>query len=83
MTEIRPWSGFEALVDSLVSLQKRARDAAARSVDEILTVRNWLIGIWIIAFGLGRSNLENYRQIALTWPRLGIRQTVSGEFALR
>lgn len=110
MTEIRPWSGFEALVDSLVTLQKRARDAAARSVDEILTVRNWLIGIWIIAFeqegedraaygeglidalatafkargvrGLGRSNLKNYRQIALTWPRLGIRQTVSGEFAL-
>jgi hypothetical protein len=28
--------------------------------------------------GLGRSNLKNYRQIALTWPALGIRQT-SGE----
>jgi hypothetical protein len=29
--------------------------------------------------GLGRSNLKNYRQIALTWPTLGIRQTLSGE----
>lgn len=110
MTEMRPWSGFDALVDSLVALQERAHDAAVRSVDEILTVRNWLIGIWIVAFeqegedraaygegliealatafkargvrGLGRSNLKNYRQIALTWPRLGIRQTVSGESAL-
>lgn len=110
MTQMRPWSGFDALVDGLVALQERAHDAAVRSVDEILTVRNWLIGVWIAAFeqegedraaygegliealatafkarrvrGLGRSNLRNYRQIALTWPRLGIRQTVSGEFAL-
>jgi hypothetical protein len=29
--------------------------------------------------GLGRSNLKNYRQIALTWPTLGIRQTLAGE----
>ena len=76
------------------------------SVGEILTLRNWLIGAWIVAYrargadrarygeglidalaaafkargvsGLGRSNLKNYRQIALTWPMLGIRQT-SGE----
>lgn len=110
MTELRPWSGFDHLVDQLVALQARARDAAARSVDEILTVRNWLIGVWIVAFeqegadrarygdrlidalavafrsrgarGLGRSNLRNYRQIALTWPRLAIRQTPSGDFGL-
>ena len=76
-------------------------------MDEILTLRNWLIGAWIVAYeqegadrarygegliealaaafkargvgGLGRSNLKNYRQIALTWPTLGIRQTLSGE----
>lgn len=81
--------------------------ATVRSVNEILTLRNWLIGAWIVAYeqegadrarygerlidalaaafkvrgvgGLGRSNLKNYRQIALTWPALGIRQTLSGE----
>lgn len=107
MTELRPWSGFDSLVDGLVSLQERAREAASRSVDELLTIRNWLIGVWIVAYeqegedraaygegvidalaeafrargvrGLGRTNLRNYRQVALTWPRLVIRQTVSGE----
>jgi predicted nuclease of restriction endonuclease-like (RecB) superfamily len=106
MTELRPWAGFDSLVDGLAQLQARAREAAVRSVDEILTLRNWLIGAWIVAYeqegadrarygeglidalaaafkargvgGLGRSNLKNYRQIALTWPALGIRQT-SGE----
>ena len=29
--------------------------------------------------GLGTSDLKNCRQLALTWPRLGIRQTASGE----
>ena len=103
MTELRPWAGFDSLVDGLTRLQARARDAASRSVDEILTARNWLIGAWIVAYeqegadrarygeglidalaasfkargvgGLGRSNLKNFRQIALTWPTLGIRQT--------
>lgn len=107
MTDLRPWAGFASLVDGLARLQARAREAAARSVDEILTLRNWLIGAWIVAYeqegadrarygeelidalavafkargvgGLGRSNLKNYRQIALTWPTLGIRQTLSGE----
>jgi len=109
MTGLRPWAGFDSLVDALARLQAGAREAAVRSVDEILTLRNWLIGAWIVAYeqegadrarygeglidalaaafktrsvgGLGRSNLKNYRQIALTWPTLGIRQ-VSGESRL-
>jgi len=107
MTELRPWSGFDTLVDGLVALQERAREAASRSVDELLTIRNWLIGVWIVAYeqegedraaygegvidalgeafktrgvsGLSARNLRNYRQVALTWPSLGIRQTLSGE----
>ncbi len=107
MSKLRPWSTFDRLVEELATLQGRARAAAARSVDEILTLRSWLIGVWIIAFeqdgsdraaygerllnalaaefkrrgvtGLGASNLKNCRQLALTWPRLGIRQTPSGE----
>jgi len=109
MTKLRPWAGFDSLVDGLARLQSRAREAAVRSVDEILTLRNWLIGAWIVAYeqegadrarygeglidalaaafkergvgGLGRSNLKNYRQVALTWPTLGVCQT-SGESQL-
>lgn len=101
-----PWSRFDSLVDGLMRLQEEARDLAARSVGRILTLRGWLIGVWIVTYeqqgsdrarygaalmeslaaafrargveGLGAANLKNYRQIALTWPRLGIRQT-SGE----
>ena len=108
MSELRPWSSFDRLVDELAALHARARAAAARSVAEILTLRSWLIGVWIVAFeqdgadrarygeglldalaaefqrrgvsGLSTSNLTNCRQLAFTWPRLGIRQTASGEF---
>jgi len=107
MTELRPWAGFDSLVDGLARLQARAREAAVRSIDEILTLRNWLIGAWIAAYeqegadrarygeglidalaaafqargvqGLSGRNLRNYRQIALTWPRLALRQGLSGE----
>lgn len=50
MTELRPWAGFDSLADGLVLLHARAREAAVRSVDEILTLRNWLIGAWIVAY---------------------------------
>ncbi len=36
---LQPWSGFESLVDGLVVLQARAKEAATRSVDEILAAR--------------------------------------------
>jgi predicted nuclease of restriction endonuclease-like (RecB) superfamily len=50
MNKPTPWSGFDALVTGLAALQRQARQEAARSVDEILTVRSWLIGAWIIAY---------------------------------
>lgn len=50
MTELRPWAGFDTLVDGLARLQARAHEAAVRSVDEILTLRNWLIEAWVVAY---------------------------------
>lgn len=50
MTHPPPWSGFDTLVDGLARIELRAREAAVRSVDEILTLRNWLIGAWIVAY---------------------------------
>jgi predicted nuclease of restriction endonuclease-like (RecB) superfamily len=107
MTEMRPWAGFDSLVDGLAQMRSRAHEMAARSVDEILTLSNWLVGAWIVAYeqegadrarygqglidalaaafkargvqGLSGRNLRNYRQIALTWPRLAIHRMPSGE----
>jgi len=109
--DLRPWSSFEHLANDLAALQTSARTAAARSVNEILTLRSWLIGAWIVAYeqdgadrakygerlleslaselkgrgvtGLGVRNLKNCRQLAITWPRLGIRQTVSAQLATK
>lgn len=50
MSTPTPWSGFDALVAGLAALHQQARQAAARSVDEILTIRSWLIGAWIVAY---------------------------------
>ena len=48
-----------------------------RSVDVLgQAIENLGIG------GLGRSNFRSYRQVALTWLRLGIHQTLSGESCL-
>lgn len=104
---LRPWDTFDELVVGLARLQEQAEAEAARSVDEIVTARSWLVGTWLIAYeqhgadrarygtrllaslaeefrnrrvkGLSESSLKNCRQIVLTWPRLGIRQTPSGE----
>ncbi len=47
---IEPWSDFSALAANLSQLHKRAHHAAQRSVDELLTLRNWLTGMWIVAY---------------------------------
>lgn len=106
-TQAASWSRFDELIAGLTQIHEDARRSAARSVDQILTVRSWLIGAWIIAYeqrgedrarygerllesialairergvtGLSQSSLKNCRQVASVWPRLVIRQTLSGE----
>lgn len=78
MNELRPWVGFDTLVDGLATLQQRARDLAARSVDEILTVRNWLIGVWIVGFEHEGEDRARYGEglieaLAETFKTRGIR----------
>jgi hypothetical protein len=70
MTELRPWVGFESLVEGLARLQARARKAAARSVDEILTLRNWLIGAWIVAYEQEGADRVRYGEgLMMPWLR--------------
>lgn len=60
MTDLRPWAGFDTLVDGLTRLQAGAREAATRSVSEILTLRNWLIGAWIVAYEQDGADRARY-----------------------
>ncbi len=78
MNEMRPWSGFDALVEGLVDLEARARELASRSVDEILTVRNWLVGAWIVGFEQEGRDRAQYgegllRELATTFKARGVK----------
>lgn len=75
MTDLRPWSGFDTLVDGLVVLQAQAREMAARSVDEILTLRNWLIGLWIVGFEQEGEDRARYGE--------GLVEALAGAFKAR
>lgn len=82
MIELRPWAGFDSLVDGLAQLQARARAAAIRSVDEILTLRNWLIGAWIVAYEQEGTDRARYGEklidaLAVAFKERGI-QGLSG-----
>lgn len=89
---------FLDLVAQISQFDNAARLAAGRSLRQILSLRNWVIGASIVEFeqagedraaygtrliprlakalaeagcrGLSRSNLKNYRQVALAYPGL-------------
>lgn len=99
---------YEAIVHQISAIDTLARAEAVRAVNHLLTLRNWLIGAYIVEFeqngedraaygerllprlagdlrrkgirGLSETNLKMYRQLALTYPTLGIRQTLSDFF---
>ncbi len=97
---------FESLLHDISAITTASKRAAGRSLNRLLTQRNWLIGAYLVEYEqngedravyganllprlaaalarageprLGVSNLKNCRQVALTWPGLDIRQTMSG-----
>jgi predicted nuclease of restriction endonuclease-like (RecB) superfamily len=99
---------YSELVTGLAQIHAAMERAAARSVDQLLAVRNWFIGAFIVEFeqsgedraaygeqllerlgedlaargckGLSSRNLKNCRQVALAFPALDIRQTLSAVF---
>lgn len=100
---------YTHLLGQIERAQTTAQSAVARSANQFLTMRNWLIGAWIIEFeqngedraaygvelfermaadllqrglrGFSVRNLKNFRQIALIYPSIPIRQTLSAEFS--
>ena len=57
---IQPWADFGALTSGLLQLHGRAHHAALRSVDELLTLRNWLTGTWIVAYEQNGNDRAQY-----------------------
>src|SRR3954466_12050081 len=41
---------YETIVHDIVELDVHARKEAVRTVDQLLTLRNWLIGAYIVEF---------------------------------
>jgi predicted nuclease of restriction endonuclease-like (RecB) superfamily len=55
-----PWSRFEALVEGLIRLQGEAQVRAGQAVGQILTLRSWLIGTWIVGYEQGGHDRARY-----------------------
>ena len=62
------------------SVDKAARVLVPRKSETVWLKQRRMAEVFGIV-GLGASNLKNCRQLALPWPRLGVRQTASGETA--
>lgn len=50
MNPIRPWSSFDALVHGISALDRAAFLAVGRHAHQLLSLRNWLVGAWIIQY---------------------------------
>lgn len=73
--ELRPWADFGHLVAGLSAIQARAREAAARSINEILTLRSWLVGVWIVAYEQHGADRAAYGE--------GLMEALASEFKAR
>lgn len=45
-----PWSSFDALVLGIGDVDRAAVLAAGRNAQQLLSLRNWIVGTWIIHF---------------------------------
>ena len=51
---------FQNLVDVIVETQRNLQGRALRSVDHFLTMRNWLIGFYLVEYEQGGSDRARY-----------------------
>jgi predicted nuclease of restriction endonuclease-like (RecB) superfamily len=99
---------YNVVLEKISQIDDVAQRTVARNVNQLLTLRNWLIGAYIFEYeqngedravygeqllkklsddlskrehkGLSFSNLKNFRQFALAYPKIAISQTLSGQF---
>ena len=51
---------FEILADSIKSINIKAGNAAKSAVNQLMTLRNWAIGYYIVEYKQGRSDRVEY-----------------------
>ncbi len=61
MPPTRPWSSFDALVHGIIQVDQAAVLAVGRQAHQLVCVRNWLAGTWIVQYEQDGADRAAYR----------------------
>jgi predicted nuclease of restriction endonuclease-like (RecB) superfamily len=76
MSPRRPWSSFDTLVRGIGEIDQAAVLAVGRQAQQLLSLRSWLVGTWIVQFQQGGEDRAAYGERLL--PRLSEALQASG-----
>lgn len=76
MTPTHPWSTFDALVRGIGDVDAAALVAVGRQAQQLLSLRNWLVGTWIVQYEQNGADRAAYGERLL--PRLADALASSG-----
>ena len=73
-------TNFNLLLNSIKSIHQQLQDSAAKAVNKLLTIRNWLIGYYIVEYEQNGEDRAQYGEkllenIILNLPSLGFSKT--------
>ena len=73
-------TNFNLLLNSIKSIHQQLQDSAAKAVNKLLTLRNWLIGYYIVEYEQNGEDRAQYggkllENILLNLPNLGFSKT--------
>jgi hypothetical protein len=61
---------FVRLIAGIGTIHTRLQSHAANAVNQALTIRNWLIGFYIVEFELHGKNRASYgKSLSIKWPK--------------
>lgn len=60
MSSLRPWSTFDTLVRGIGEVDRAAVLAVGRQAQQMLSLRNWIFGTWIVQFEQGGEDRAAY-----------------------
>lgn len=71
---------FNLLLNSIKSIHLQLQDSAAKAVNKLLTIRNWLIGYYIVEYEQNGEDRAQYGEkllenIVLNLPNMGFSKT--------
>ncbi len=58
-------TNFNILLSNIKSIHLQLQDSAAKAVNKLLTIRNWLIGYYIVEYEQNGEDRAQYREMLL------------------